>query len=144
MTHLFYLIALWFIIYEWLWIVSPLEKTKDKEKYYKLSQENKGKKWHDFSEDYKSELKSKIWMFIPFIWIFIGLFSSQWILFLLFLAFNIIIVSPISKITQFSIFYTALHWVNSLIGFCFGIFLIINHYHLKIDLTKLFISYLNF
>ena len=105
-------------------------------KYFELTKVFKGKEWKDFSEEYKSLTKSFIWYLWGYLWLLIGLFTVQWTRFLIILLFNILIIGPLSKITRFTISYTILHWVNSLIGFLFGVFIIINHYHLRIDLTE--------
>jgi hypothetical protein len=52
-------------------------------------------------------------------------------------------MAPLSKMLRYSFAYTALHWFNSIIGFVFAIFVTINHFHLKIDIYKLFISTFN-
>jgi hypothetical protein len=140
METIYYLSTIIFIWSEMIWLISPIEKTINTKKFHELNKQFKGKKWDEFSEEYKSELKSKIWMLWVFLWVLIGLFTTQWIVFLILLIFNIIIIGPLSKLTRYNILYTIIHWVNSLIGFCFGLFIIINHYHLKIDLTQLFLS----
>jgi hypothetical protein len=142
MTTIYYLSTILFILLEWNWLVSPIEKTNDAKRFLELSKLNKGKNWDEFSKEYKSELKSKVWLILIFIWMFIGLFTFQWAGFLAMLVFNILIISPLSKLTRYSITYTIIHWFNSLIGFAFGVFVIINHYHLKIDLTQWFVSIL--
>lgn len=136
LTHLFYLTTLWFLFLEWSWLVMPKEKTENAKKFFDLSNQHKGKKWDDYSDEYKSEIKSKIWLFIPIIWTFIGLFTFQWIAFLMHLVFNLVVIAPLSRLTRYSLSYTVLHWTNSLLGFAFGIFIIINHYHLKINLSE--------
>lgn len=140
MTTIYYLSTILFIWVEWAWLVSPIEKTNDAKKFFELSKQFKGKKWDEFSKEYKSELKSKVWFIWILLWMFIGLFTFQWAGFLAMLVFNILIISPISKLTRFSIAYTVIHWLNSVVGFAFGVFVIINHYHLKIDLTQWFVS----
>jgi len=67
------------------------------------------------------------------LWSFVGLFTGQWVLFVLLLLFNFLIITPISRLTRFSFAYLVLHWINAVIGFAFGMFIIINHYHLHID-----------
>jgi len=138
MTTLFYIYTIFFVFYELNWILSPVEKTEDARKFFKLSKEFKGKKWDDFSPEYKSELKTKLWLSTLLLWMFIGLFTFQWSVFLLFITFNFLVIAPLSKLLKFSIAYTILHWVNSVIGFAFGIFVILNHYHLHIDIIKYF------
>lgn len=134
MTHLYYFAAILIIWNEMSWIVSPKEKTAHQKAYKELQLLNKGKKWDQFSQEYKTELKSKIWLLPLTLWLFLGLFTFQWDAFLMILVFNIFVVGPISKLTQYSIVYTALHWLNSVIGFAFGVFVIVNHYHLQISL----------
>jgi hypothetical protein len=143
MTTIFYLSTIIFIWIELKWILSPIEKTKDTESFMNLTKEFKGKKWDDYSSDYKSQLIAKMPNLFIILWLMIGLFTSQWILFLLILLFNLGIVAPISKLTKYSIFYTILHWFNSVIGLIFGLFIIINHYHLGINTTDLIVTYFN-
>lgn len=139
---LYYLSTIFFIWGEITWLYSPIEKTKDMQNFFKLSKLNKGKKWNEFSKEFKSELNSKLWNIIIAFWMFLGLFTFQWAGYIAIILFNFLIIGPISKLTKYTIFYTILHWINSLIGLIFGIFVIINHFHLRIDLTKLFLSLL--
>lgn len=138
MTTVFYIYAIFFIFYELIWVLSPIEKTEDARKFFKLSKEFKNKKWDDFSEEYKSQIKNKIWLFSILLWMFIGLFTFQWAFFLLFIIFNFLIIAPLLNIFKFSTAYTVLHWINSVIGFSFGVFIILNNYHLRIDIIKYF------
>jgi hypothetical protein len=64
------------------------------------------------------------------VWAFIGLLSSQWVFFGLLFTVSIM---PLKK-------FIVLRWIDSLI--CLGIilFIIINAYHLKIDVFKLIAS----
>ena len=142
MTTIYYLSTIIFLVAEFGWLVSPTEKTNNARKFHALSKQFKGKKWEEFSAEYKSELKSKLWLVWILIWLFIGLFTFQWVGFLAMLVLNILIISPLSKIFKETFVYTIIHWVNSLIGFAFAIFVIVNHYHLKIDLTQWFGSFL--
>lgn len=140
MTTIYYLSTIILIMVEWAYLVSHIEKTKDARNFLELSRMHKGKKWDEFSEEYKSELKSKVSLIWIVIWMFIGLFTFQWAGFLALIIFNFLLVSPLSKLLKYSLAYTILHWINSLVGFAFGVFVIINHYHLKIDLTQWFMS----
>jgi len=141
MTTIYYLLAFMFISVELDWLFSPIEKTKGSIKFFKLSKLNKGKKWDEYSLEYKSELKSKIWMIFILFWFFIGLFTVQWVGFLFIILFNFLVIAPLSNLTNFNFMYTVIHWINSLIGFLFGVFIVINHYHLKINLTSILLSY---
>jgi len=138
MTSIYYFSTIIFIWVELLWIMSPIEKTLEAKQFAELSKENKGKKWDDFSSEYKTEIKKKLGLLYIVIWMLIGLFTVQWVAFLAILIFNFGIINPLSKIKKYSMFYTVIHWLNSIIGFAFAVFVIINHYHLHIDLTELF------
>ena len=140
MTTIYYLSTFVFICLELAWLISPIEKTQENKKFTELAKQFKGKKWDEYSKDYKEKLKSKTWSLFIIIWLFVGLFTFQWVAFLAILLFNNIVIMPLSEITKYSIYYAILHWINSLIGFLFAIFVVINHYHLKIDLTELFNS----
>ena len=144
MTTIYYLSSIIFILYELARVLSPIDKADENIKFQILSKKFKGMKWDEYSDEYKSELKTKI-IFVGFIfiWFIVGLFTFQWVAFLLMLLFQIFIISPLSKATKnnFRYGYIMLHWINSVIGVCFAIFIIINHYHLKIDLLKLILNY---
>ena len=142
MTTIYYLSTIIFLLIELHWLVSPIEKTNNARKFMALSKLNKGKKWDEFSEEYKSELKSKIWLLYVLFWMLIGLFTFQWQAFLAMIVFNFMIINPISKIVKDTFLYTILHWINSLIGFTFGVFVIVNHYHLKLNLTEIITFYI--
>ena len=140
MTTIFYLSTIIFLILELRWIIAPIDKTNDAKAFMELSKEFKGKEWNEYSDEYKTHVKSKIWLVWVLFWMLIGLFTVQWVGFLFIIVFNFIIIAPLSKLTKYSMTYSVIHWFNSLIGFCFGVFVIVNHYHLHIDLTQWFLS----
>lgn len=140
MTDIFYVSTIIFLIVELRWIIAPIEITNNAKTFMELSKEFKGKEWNEYSYEYKKHVKSKVWLVWALFWMLIGLFTVQWVGFLFIMVFNFIIVAPLSKLTKYSIAYTIIHWFNSLIGFCFGVFVIVNHYHLHIDLTQLVLS----
>lgn len=140
MSTIFYLMSIVLIFIEINWIISPIEKTDQSRRFLELSKQHKGINFDFYSDEYKSLLYNKAWGLFVYVWVIVGLLTSQWILFLSFLLLNILIVGPISKLVRFSFIYTLLHWINSLIGFAFGLFVVVNHFHLKIDTYKLFIQ----
>ena len=142
MTTIYYLSTIIFLLIELHWLVSPIEKINKARKFMALSKLNKDKKWDEFSEEYKSQLKSKIWLLYVLFWMLIGLFTFQWQAFLAMIVFNFMIINPISKLVKNTFLYTILHWINSLIGFAFGVFVIVNHYHLKLNLTEIITFYI--
>lgn len=140
METIYYLSTIIFIIIELGFLLSPIEKTNQTKRFNELTKEFKGKKSDEYSKEYKKLINTKLWLLWVLIWLFIGLFTSQWVIFLTWIIFNFGIISPILRLTRYSLIYTVIVWVNSLMGVLFGLFVIINHYHLKIDLTSLFMS----
>ena len=144
MKHIFYLVAILYIIYEVIWILNPQAQVDKSKELNEESKNNKGKKWDDMSDNYKDILKTKGLASLIFtVWVFAGLLTFNWAVFLAKIAFNFIIIAPISKLTKYSVVYTVLHWLNSVIGFIFGVFIIVNSYHLKINVYELVIQWLN-
>ncbi len=141
MTTIYYLLGIIFLWEELLWLMMPIDKTRDAHKFHILRNLNKGKRFEDYCQEYKSLISSKWYQLLIILWLIGGLFTSQWIGFLIILIFNFLIIAPLSNLTKFSIVYTILHWFNSLVGFLFGVFIIVNHYHLKINLTELVLSW---
>lgn len=143
MKEIFYLFAVFFTIYELTWVLKTKRKIKKSKEFEELSEKNKGLKFEDWSDDYTSMVFTRVFIKLPMIiWLIVGLFTFNWIAFLAILTFNILIIAPISKLLKDSIAYTILHWLNSLIGVIFGVFVIINAYHLKIDLYQLLLTYI--
>ena len=142
LATIFYLSTIFIIIYKMNWILRPIEMTRKMQKFFKISDENKDKKWDESSIEYKAQIKNNIPRLYVLFWFIIGLFSFQWFGFLAVLLFNLVLIAPFSKLLRFSFAYTVLHWLNSIIGLAFAIFTIINHYHLRIDLFQYFSSFL--
>ena len=138
MKHIFYFIGICFIIHEVLWLLNPIEYTEKSKKLKDLMKQNKGKKWDEYPQDYKDILINRGLPSLLFtLWMFAGLLTFNWVAFVAIIAFNFIAIAPISKLFKFSLAYTVLHWLNSVIGLAFGVFVIINSYHLKLNLYEI-------
>lgn len=140
MNHIFHLFTIAFILYEISWLIEPLEKTarrKREDEIRKANKDENKKPWGEWSPEYKSLFNKTILKSVMLFWLFGGLFSFNWVGFLALIVWSMAIVPPIAKLTKFSFAYTVLHWVNALIGAAFGIFVILNSYHLRIDLLEL-------
>jgi len=142
MVHIFYFIGIFFIWRELRWILAPMEMTEEAKELDYHNKLNKGKEWDEYSEKYKSIIKSKVFLIVFLFWMFMGLFTFQWDVFLAFIVFNFVIIAPISKLTKYTYAYTLIHWVGSLIGLAFGVFVIINHYHLRISFYDTVMSFI--
>lgn len=141
MKIIFYLLSSVLLIKELVWILNPKEQIEKSKKNELLNKQIKGLKYSDFNEEQKSYVLGLLISFTFVLgWLFVGLFTFQWQLFLAFLLFQFIVIAPISSLLKYSFAYMILHWLNSIVGFLFVIFVIINSYHLKIviDLIKYF------
>ena len=144
MKHIFYFVAIAFIIHQMIWILKPKFKVEKIKSFETESKKNKDKKWEEYSSDYKQMVIDKGSSSLLFtFWMFAGLLTFNWPVFLSILVFNFAIVAPISKLTKYSLMHTVLHWINSIIGFAFGVFVIVNSYHLKIDIYEWMFQWLN-
>lgn len=137
LTNIYYLLGILFIFDGIVKVYSAKEQTKKNEQGHSLFKEYKNTDKTMYPNELNEFIKGRtrdVWFLL---WLFIGLFSVQWVLFLFYLSFNFFIIWPLLKLTKFSVVYTALYWFNSLVGVFMGVFLVINKYHLKIDLTTL-------
>lgn len=126
------------MIYEVYFLIRINEKIDDMKNINKLIKEHEGLKWDDYSPELKKQLKSIAFLLLFIVWFFVGLLSSQWFLFLLFLLSNFFIFVPISKLVGFPhlIYFTSV--LNTVLGIIFATFLIINKYHLHLDTFQIF------
>ena len=122
MTAIYYFLAIFLIWMELQFLISPREKTKEIQELSELEKIHRGKKWKEFPKEYKEKIKSNSNLGFVFLWLFIGLFTFQWVAYLAMLSFRLLIISPLSKLTRYSNAYIVIHWINSLIGLCFGLY----------------------
>ena len=146
MTHLFYFVGLIFLIYEISFLFSIKEKLADSKDFKEKSKEYKGKKWDEYSEEYKSEIIKKSFLLIFHMFFFVGLFTQQWFTFLVFLILQFVVFLPLSKLVGYSPLRYLTTGLNTLLGIVFSLFVIVNHYHLHIDtfqfFTELWVKYI--
>ena len=137
---LYYLFVVCFIIIEIGYLIDAKGKADNTIKFNKLSKIHKGKKWDEMPEDYKYLLKNLLWAsFITIVAIIGGLFTFQWPIFVAILLLNLVIVAPLQKLLKkfkFTLISIMVTWINSLIGFIVGLFVIVNKYHLHIDICE--------
>ena len=141
LATIFYLFT-FLIIYEKLITVFNLKKhlqfIKDNELDFQKYKNYDG----ELDSKRKSYLIYNCYILLSSVWIIIGILTSQWILFLILMLFNFLML-PFLKITKKTIFYDILVWVTSLIKIPFLIFLVLNHFHLKIDFYLLILKWFN-
>lgn len=116
MTHLFYFLS-------FLPLLNLLTSIVNPKKQHDLSMKLKNAKDKELTE--LEEFHRRLYAF-AFLWFFIGVFSSQWLLFLL-----LFISSMIPKP------FVIVRWVLSLLSAILIIFILVNKYHLHIDILSL-------
>lgn len=117
MKHIFYFIT----IFPLIWEMSTVLNIK---KYHKFYKSFKGKKFDNYNGNQKAV---GILTLGYILWSFIGLFTFQWMVFVVF-----ILMSFIPK--KFII----LRWIDAFLSVLILLFIIINAYHFKIDFWQLF------
>lgn len=148
--HLFYLVGIFYLIRELIDLLHPIQYANKMRILYEMSDKNKENKklnldditYQQLSPDEKNALWYVVFSLIYVIWMFIGLFTSEWIIFLTFIIFSSLIYSPIVKLIRTKLgmgkAYITAHIIATLIDIALILFAIINHYHLHINLLNIF------
>lgn len=142
MGHLFYIYCLITTIF----LIATLSKfflIKNVQEWYEKFEKITGKKplKSDFrsEEEYNTYTSISIISVLELILLVGGLLTSNWYVYITLFVFSILL-TLILKPIKFSILARILFLTNSLVRVTFYIFLIINHFHLHLDLYKMFIK----
>jgi hypothetical protein len=117
MIHVFYFFSLFAILWEIIGVINPKRVTV----FVKNMKSVGG--WDGYTERQKN---LSVYMLLYLLWVFLGLFTDQWVLFL-----TIFFLSLIPKK------FVALRFVNSLLTLLVLILILINFYHLQIDFSSM-------
>jgi hypothetical protein len=121
MKHVFYFFAIFAILYEAMVLTSP-------RKFVAAKKDIKGKKIDDYTTN---QIAYVLFNFFYLAWTMVGLFSTQWMVFVV-----LLIISTISGLTA-RFRSPVLYSIDALISFSILLFMMINVYHLHIDLPSL-------
>ena len=145
--HLFYLVGIFYLIRELIELIQPIQYINKMKTLYKMVDKKNEPNAYEYKHltiDEKSALWYSVFSFIYVLWMLVGLFTSEWIIFLTFIIFSFLIYSPIVKVIRTKLgmgkTYITAHIISTIIDICLILFAIINHYHLHIDLLKLFLN----
>lgn len=142
--HLFYLFGILCLFRELNDLLHPIQYVNKMRLLYAMgeSKSKEIKTHHDLNTDEKSAVWYAVFSLIYVMWMFVGLFTSEWIIFLAFIIFSFLIYSPIIKLIRTKLgmgkAHITAHIIATIIDICLILFAIINHYHLHIDLLTLF------
>jgi len=125
MANAFYVLGILGIIWE---IICLVELVKVHNFLLKLRVKHKSE---DSLSLYTEKDKSFLFfMFLYLAWAIVGLLSSQWPIFLFFILFSLI--------PKKNIYY---RFFDALVSFSILIFILLNHFHFKINLNDYFMSF---
>ena len=99
-------------------------------------EDTKGKKWDDFSDEYKSAGYFVLMTLMTLLWFILGLFTYNYVLFLSYLVLGML-VSKMSGLifkSKTNFISIIISWLLTLLQLLVVVFAIINSYHLKINL----------
>ncbi len=142
MTHLFYICGIFYLIRHFIKMSNISNSFTDYQNLKTLRERMKSLTWKDYTEEMKSAVRKSFTAVFFVIWLVIGLFTFNWILFLLDLVLTFVILSPISKATSSKIIYNLCSFIGALSGVMLGFIVILNKYHFKIDFYHLILEYL--
>jgi hypothetical protein len=120
MSNIFYFFFIFAIIWEMICVTSPNKVSEFVKKTVTTTNDKRTTKQNSFL----------FWMFGYFFWVLVGLMSSQWVLF-----GCLLVLSLIPKK------YVVVRFFDSILTFLVLLFIIINKYHLHIDLYSLLLEY---
>lgn len=120
---IFYLIGILAITWEFMGITSPIKMHKAFKEMRKIMKSEGG--FDSLPSNYKTV---SFLMIGYFIWVLVGLFTNNWLIFLALLVLSVI---PKRWVVQ--------RWIDSVITLALLLFAIINTFHLHINLNTLFL-----
>src|SRR5574343_757080 len=141
--HLFYLVGILFLIRELIDLIQPIQYINKMNTISKMAdKKNEPNTYEYLTIDEKSAMWYVLFSFTYILWMMVGLFTSEWIIFLTFLIFSFLIYFPIVKLIRTKLgmgkTYITAHIIATIIDIILILFAIINHYHLHINLLNLF------
>ena len=141
MGHFFYFIGLIIFLIN-LGLLTKFHKASEiKEwviKFNKVTNRNPIK--NDFKDkDYEKYISFSFILILNFIWIFFGLLTKSWIIFSLILLFNYLTNSLTKLVGEFSVISVFIQFCKMIIITSTIGVLVINHYHLHLDLLKIIV-----
>lgn len=141
----YYTVGLWFLIEELIWVFNPTASTQKAVDNRPFFLKENLEKYSEWDEKDKPKIFILLKGLIFMLWLFIGIFTYNGILFIVRLLLSFLSM-PAYKYygeTNFNFkIYNILHFIGSLISVILIIFVIMNSFHLHIDLSEMLRVYL--
>lgn len=143
--HIYYIFGL-LIILSIISIIANFNKFYSIEewhnKFKKVTGKYPEKKEFRNSEEYNLKSGISILSYIEFTWLLLGILTSSWYMFIS-LFIYIMIVSSIIKPVRFNVIGKIVSFHLVLVRFSIYLFLVINHFHLHIDVLSIVVKSLH-
>jgi len=142
MKTIYYFVGLMLLGYELMFLIGFKGQMKRIKAYwdYKKDHEVKTEDWDNLPDDVKNTRILGVFVGIPLIlWLLGGLLTFNWLLFVFYWVYFFIIVA-LKEISRPSSIYSGIVFFDTLVSIVFIAFVIINSYHLHIDLWQYFKS----
>ena len=137
MTTIYYFIGVLFLIYEVFTLFNITESHRKLIEFKLFQSQNKDAKYDDYPEEIKKYMISKLIIVLPLlIWLFTGLLTSQWYLFLALLIIDFGLFNLFRKITGTSVYRLYLYIVVQVTYITFILFILLNKFHLHLSLEE--------
>ena len=104
--------------------------------YKKVMGRNPGKSDFRSQSDLEILLSWSFTVVITVLWMFFGLLSKYWVIFILIFCFNILLNYLSKKLNKYKRVRFLLKFIKSIVMVSIISFLVINHFHLKMDLLE--------
>jgi hypothetical protein len=145
MGHLFYFVGLIVVLFN-IFNISKYKRIFELREWMIKFKEVTGR--NPVATDYRKKDDKDIltaWsmsIILTSFWIFFGLLTKSWYVFLFILLVNTTINLVTKLIGEFNVFAFTIHFVKNLLILFLIMFLILNHFHLHLDIWNLIKSYI--
>lgn len=142
MKHIFYLIGMIYAIINLFQAIDPKTHIERMSKTIENGKIHKGKEYNDYPKEYQTQLVHVFFVLvIGFVFMFGGLFTDQWPLFIILMIFDFGVSGLVTKLVKGSIIHPIWGAINGSVCFAIIIFIILNAYHLHIDILQLIVGW---
>jgi len=140
MTTIYYILGILLLFIEVSYFINPTKKAVETKRFRELYESESARE----TKEYKRLLLEKgCGSFLVLGWFMTGLFTIQWPVFLIFLILVFGVFAQLGKVTiklKADWPLAISHWISSLASIITIVFLILNHFHLHIDIVKWFLN----
>jgi hypothetical protein len=142
LTGLFYLFGIIFVIRQIEFVYDPIGEMeginifKQFQQKYREARKISREEALRYEAEYVALLQEYKYDLLLAIWVFVGLLSSQWLIFLVMILLDLFIINPIKRVASQETLIKVVFW-DSLLSCLLGILILVNKYHLHINFFEI-------